>query len=203
MRATQAGGLVKTWLFACLLLLLCHFAPAAIITNIVTTTADSGAGSLRQAIINANTNTDPTVSNLIVFKLTGTAPFTLTPGLGGYPSINTVVTIDGTTQTNYAGTPKIYINGTNAGNGDIDGFDLESSNCVIRGLAIGHFAGDGIHLGTGGGYVIQANFIGTTTYGTNAAPNGWGGSDWSGIGVQSCSNLIGGTSSRAIISART
>ena len=45
-------------------------------TNIVTTTADSGLGSLRQAISNANTNPGP---NTIAFNISGTKPFTIFP----------------------------------------------------------------------------------------------------------------------------
>jgi len=168
------------------------------VTNIVTSTANSGAGALRQALLNANTNTSATASNLIIFKLTGTAPFTISPA-SVLPSITSVLTIDATTESNYSGSPLIFLNGTNAGDGSY-GLDLESSNCTVRGLAIGRFSGDGIHLGGSGSNTIQANFVGTTTFGTNSAPNGWGGSDYSGIAVYSPNNLIGGINQTGDIS---
>ncbi|MFP5237143.1 MAG: beta strand repeat-containing protein, partial [Acidobacteriota bacterium] len=73
-------------------------------TFTVSTIADSGAGSLRQAIIDANTAGG---TNTIVFSLAGT--ITLTSEL---PVIqDDGLTIDGTTAPGYAGTPVITIDG--------------------------------------------------------------------------------------------
>src|SRR5262245_56232651 len=69
----------------------------------VTTLADSGAGSLRQAISDAN-DTD---ADTIVFDTAGTINvLTQLPALNGG---NT--TIDGTTAPGFAGTPLVVLNG--------------------------------------------------------------------------------------------
>ena len=63
-------------------------------TFTVSNIADSGAGSLRQAISDANGNPGP---NNIVFHITGTAPFTITP-LSALPAVGTPTVIDATTK---------------------------------------------------------------------------------------------------------
>jgi hypothetical protein len=181
-----------------------HWAGAA--TYTVTSTNDTGTGTLRQAITSANNSG---VSNFIAFNLTGTGPFTINIS-NALPALGAVMTIDATTQPGYAGTPRVFVNGLRAGSGGVHGFDVQYPGCTIRGLAIGNFSGDGIRLDTvgtvfGGSDIIQANFIGTGVYGTNGAPNGWNGSDYSGIGVYSPNNLIGGidASNRNVISGNT
>ena len=66
-------------------------------TLVVTTTSDSGSGSLRQAILDANATNG---LDSIVFQIPGTAPFTITP-LAALPAITDPVVIDGTTQPGY------------------------------------------------------------------------------------------------------
>ncbi len=77
----------------------------------MTTTANSGAGSLRQAILDADTNAGP---NSIVFQLGGSPPFTIAP-LTVLPSLGNPTIIDGTTQSGFTGAPPIELNGTSAG----------------------------------------------------------------------------------------
>src|SRR2546425_11027634 len=79
--------------------------PAFAATFTVLNTSDSGAGSLRQAIIDANNNPG---TDLISFRIPGTKPYTITPG-SALPSITDPVTIDGTTQTNFTGQPIIQL----------------------------------------------------------------------------------------------
>lgn len=64
-------------------------------TFMVTNTNDSGAGSLRDAMLNAQT--DPTPPSLIYFNIAGGVPQTITP-ITPLPVIQTTTTIDGTTQ---------------------------------------------------------------------------------------------------------
>ena len=64
-------------------------------TYTVTTTADSGAGSLRQAILDANTNAG---ADTIAFDIPGSGVHTITP-LTALPAITQSLTIDGYTQT--------------------------------------------------------------------------------------------------------
>ena len=88
-----------------------HMAEAATFT--VTTTADSGPGSLREAISDANANAGVDAIG-----------FDIAPGgiqtialLSVLPTITDPVIIDGTTQPGFAGTPIIELTGTSAGVG--------------------------------------------------------------------------------------
>ncbi len=115
-------------------------------TYTVTNTNDSGTGSLRQAITDANA----AGADIIVFNIPDTDP--------GYDAVNGVwviapasglpylltgnTTIDGTTQTTNQGDtnpfgPEIVIDGTNT---IAQCFVLPSANNHIKGLIIGHFA---------------------------------------------------------------
>ena len=68
----------------------------------VTTTADSGPGSLRQAILDSNAATGQT--NTIDFDIPGSGVQTIAP-LSPLPAITNPVLIDGFSQPGYAGTP--------------------------------------------------------------------------------------------------
>src|SRR5689334_16366933 len=70
----------------------------------VTTTADSGAGSLRQAVMDANGFAG---SDVITFSIPGSGVHTITLTSGALPQLTQPVSIDGTTQPGYAGTPLI------------------------------------------------------------------------------------------------
>lgn len=151
---------------------------------------DSGSGSLRAAISNANAIAG---IDLVDFNLPGTSPFTINLSTV-LPSITEPVTIDATTQTGYADKPLIELDGNvAAGNGT--GIYLLTSNCVIRGLAISRFSREAIRIEGQGGNTIQANFIGTGPFGTNTLGNGPGGPGFGGITVVAANNLIGGTNS--------
>jgi titin len=160
-------------------------------TFTVTTTADTGAGSLRQAITNANFNPGP---DTIVFQISGVKPYTITPA-SALPSVTDTVTIDATTQPGFAGTPVVEINGASAA-GAV-GLQLNSSFNSVRGLAINRFPAQGMVL-LGASNTVQGNFIGTDVTGTLARGNGS-----YGIWVRSVGNLIGGTdpTNRNLISA--
>jgi titin len=159
------------------------------VTFTVTTTADSGMGSLRQAILNANINSGP---DIITFQISGTAPFIISP-LSPLPSISTPTLIDGTTQNGFIGTPIVELNGASAG-GTAVGLQLASSNSTVRGLVISSFSAQGIEL-TGSSNTIQGNFIGTDTTGTVAHGN-----TSFGVWVKAPGNVIGGTNSGNLIS---
>jgi hypothetical protein len=137
----------------------------------VTTTADSGPGSLRQAILDADaTGTSATIT----FGIPGTGAQTITLA-SPLPAITGAVLIDGTSQPGYAGTPLIELSGRNAG--PSDGIVITGSSATIRGLAIGGFiSGAGILItGTAAtGNAIGANFIGTDSSGTQAQPDLFG-----------------------------
>lgn len=155
--------------------------PAAVFT--VTHTGDSGAGSLRQAILDAEVNPGP---DLIRFQIPGSPPFTIALQ-SPLPAIREPLTVDGTTQPGYAGSPLIELNGAAAGP-NAHGLYLLTSNCVIRALCINRFSGDGIRIEFGTSNVVEACYIGITPSGRSAAPNSQG-----GITIRSAGNRIGGT----------
>lgn len=74
---------------------------------LVTTTADNGPGSLRQAIIYANTNAGV---DTIAFAISGAGPRTITLA-APLPEITEPVVVDGTTQPGYVGVPQVIIYG--------------------------------------------------------------------------------------------
>ncbi|MCI0748111.1 MAG: right-handed parallel beta-helix repeat-containing protein [Verrucomicrobia subdivision 3 bacterium] len=120
------------------------FTPAAFgAPLIVTTTADSGSGSLRNAIDDSNLAPGP---DEIVFAIPGTGPQTIslkTP----LPEITDSVVIDGYTQAGAGNSVKlIHLDGTNIVFGDGLQFAVGVAVCVVRGLVIEGFPGNGISL---------------------------------------------------------
>jgi titin len=158
----------------------------------VTNMADSGPGSLRQAILDANAIPGP---DTILFNISGPAPYTINP-ISALPDITGPVTIDGRSQPGFAGKPIIVLNGSMAGP-SVNGLTLSSGNSTVQGLAIGGFSSYGLYLQSVGGNVIRGNYIGVASTGATSLPNTWG------IAVAGVpNNLIGGTndSDRNVIS---
>jgi len=176
----KANG--KCWMPLVCVWLCASWSRGAVYT--VTTTADSGAGSFRQAILDADTDPGP---NSIVFQISGTPPFTITP-LTVLPALGNPTTIDGTTQNGFTSAPVIELNGASAG-ATAAGLQLLSGFSTVRGLAINRFSLQGIVL-SGPANVIQGNYLGTDVTGALARGNGS-----FGIWVESSGNLIGGTNS--------
>ena len=161
----------------------------------VTNTNDAGAGSLRQAIQNANSNPG---ADAISFAIPGTGTQTISL-LSALPAISAAVTIDGTTQNPGSSSPPIELSGTSAGVG-ANGLTIAGGSSTVRGLVINAFGGGGIDL-AGGGSVIEGNYIGTSASG---GP-GTGNND-KGVAVDSGSgHTIGGTTAAArnVISGNT
>src|SRR5262249_48407479 len=98
-------------------------------TFTVSSTADAGAGSLRQAILDANKNPG---SDQIIFNLGGGGAQPISPA-SALPMLAGPVVLDATTQPGFAGTPLIELNGAGAG---ADGLVLGGSGAVVRGLII-------------------------------------------------------------------
>ena len=157
---------------------------------VVINTNDSGAGSLRQAITDANTNAG---ADIITFNIAGTGVHTIAP-TAALPTITGQVMIDATTDDSFAANanqPAILIdaNGLAA-----DGFVLSSTadGSVIRGFVIRNFAGNGINIQTGSdGNTIAGNYIGGLTPGGVVAAGE--NNTASGILVSGANNTIGGT----------
>ncbi len=162
-------------------------------TLVVSNTNDSGAGSLRQAMLTANANPG---GKTITFDVPGGGPFTIAP-TSELPLLTVPVTIDGTTQPGYQGAPLVELSGANAGS-QVNGLSITVGNTTIKGLAINRFSGSGILLQGGGSNQILADEIGTNVSGTAALGNAF-----DGIAINdSSNNIIGGTnaSSRNVIS---
>jgi parallel beta-helix repeat protein len=131
----------------------------------VTTGADSGPGSLRQAIMDANAAPG---EDTIAFAIgSGRATIAIQSYL---PTITDSVTIDGTTQPGFAGVPLVRLK--NATDRDFFGLNVATSFSVVRGLVITGFQ-VGIFLGSGGGNTVAGNLIGVLRNGT-PAPNNTG-----------------------------
>jgi uncharacterized repeat protein (TIGR01451 family) len=143
----------------------------------VTNNLDSGPGSLRDAINQANGNPGADSINF-ASDVFGIDVGSLT-GLP-LPSITEQLTIDG-------GFSRVQLNGTSAGAG-ANGLTILASGVTVRGLVINRFQGAGISI-QGGNCTIQNNFIGCDVEGGIPLSNG------TGILVNGFNNHIGGTSS--------
>jgi hypothetical protein len=100
-------------------------------TFLVSTTADSGPGSLRQAILNSNAATGDT--NTIDFAVPGAGVQTITP-FSPLPAITKSVVIDGTTESGFAGAPLIAIGGQSQGG--LSPLSVSAGDVTVRGLAV-------------------------------------------------------------------
>jgi hypothetical protein len=181
-------------------------------TYTVTNTNNTGAGSLRQAILDANTNAG---ADAIVFNIAGAGlqTISLTSAL---PTITDAVTINGYTQSdatpNTASTGsnaviRIALNGSGAGAGANGlNFGAGSAGSTVSGLAIGGFNGAGI-LTSVGGLTVTGNFIGTNAAGSAVSANTTGvsvaGTGATAIGSAALAdrNLIAGNTNNVVSSA--
>jgi hypothetical protein len=172
-------------------------------TFTVLTTSDSGAGSLRQAMTDANAAPGP---DAIVFNMPGIGVKTIVLA-SPLPALVETVTIDGYTQPGALANTLadgndavllIEIDGTNA-TGDGCGIRLNASGSTVRGLVLNRFPFSAVCARVGGGHVITGNFIGTDAAGTAASPNA------DGVNLFSDSNRVGGTlpSERNLVSGNT
>jgi hypothetical protein len=138
----------------------------------VNSTNDSGPGTFRQAILDANESPG---ENLIVFDFPGETPHRIFVSTA-LPEITSPIIIDG----------RIELDGTLASN-PIDGLVITAGNSTVRGLILHGFA-TAIRLENAGGNVVQGCVIGSDLGVTNAFSN-----SGNGIYVNSSGNLIGGT----------
>ncbi|HVR49278.1 MAG TPA: DUF4347 domain-containing protein, partial [Pseudorhodoferax sp.] len=162
-------------------------------TYTVSNTNDSGAGSLRQAILDANGNASGTHN--IVFNIPGTGVHTITLG-SALPAISRPVVIDASTDDSFAANgnrPAIVLQGGGYTNGWI-GLDLQSGSggSTVRGLAVQGFE-TGIYLRAGSdGNTIAGNTIGPLQADGSYTSAANAQTTW-GVIVSSANNTIGGT----------
>lgn len=175
----------------------------------VTSTSDSGAGSLRQAILGANDEVNHSGHDTILFNIPSsdtncnatTKVCTISPS-SALPDITAPVTINGYSQpessvnnstTGTNAVLKIELNFANAGG---KGLTIAANDSKVKGLVINRSQSSGIAVGDfnctagkGENNIIEGNFIGTNAAGDAAGPgNGLG-----GVSVCSRFNTIGGT----------
>ncbi|ALG67814.1 choice-of-anchor D domain-containing protein [Beggiatoa leptomitoformis] len=136
---------------------------------LVTNTADSGSGSLRQAIIDANATLGIDTINFNISG--GTLPHTIVL-LSALPTITDFVFIDGTSEPDFitAGTPVIRLDGISAGAGS-SGLVITAGASTISNLIIENFDQQGIILSSGGGNTIISCYIGVDGHGLGFRPN--------------------------------
>ncbi|MFZ6021488.1 MAG: hypothetical protein ACOYXO_17975, partial [Chloroflexota bacterium] len=139
----------------------------------VTTTADSGAGSLRQAILDANANPG---ADTITFAIGAPGSQQTIQPLSALPTISDPVTVDGWSQggAGYTGPPLVELNGALAGS-QVFGLTITAGSSTVRGLVINGFVGGGfaggIRLQTGGNNWLYGNYIGTDFAGATRVAN--------------------------------
>jgi parallel beta-helix repeat protein len=156
--------------------------PEGGLTFEVTTTADTGDGSMRQAITNSNNNPG---HNTITFNISNGQG---TGAPGGYhwdiplssplPPITNPVTISGSTQPtdeahNNPNGPVIEISGTGIPSAcavDMRGIVISAPDCVVEGLVINRFSrGIDITGARATGCQVYNNYIGTDITGSTIA----------------------------------
>ncbi len=168
--------------------------------HFVGTLNNSGPGSFRQALHDANDNPGP---DTIRFNFGGVAakkkstlqmPIYTIDLDSVLPDIAGPTYIDGTTVSGYSGNPLIELNGKNAGGRSFSfgGFLISGGNSTIKGFIINRFITDGIAI-TSDNNVIENCRIGTDN--TGMADSGNLGAGIYIIG--GAHNRIGGTTTQA------
>lgn len=135
--------MMKLKIYIIVNLILLNFSAKAITTFNVTNTNDAGAGSLRQAIIDANATANSGGNDIIDFSTLGAGTHTITLA-SDLPSPTEAVTIDGYTATSYASNAPVI---------GIDGFthgflinNAGAAGTILRGLVIWGCTQDGIEV---------------------------------------------------------
>jgi titin len=179
-------------------------------TYTVTNTLDAGLGSLRQAILDVNSDSTP---DLIDFNIPGSGVQTIAVGNPTglpLPAFTNSVAIDGYSQPGSSvntlsvgdnAVLQIEIDGTALGPG-FNGLHITAGNCTVRGLMIDNFArtagpafagGNAILVDTNGGNVIEGNILGTNGSGNKSTFASSNGNTDLTVDAGSGNNVIGGT----------
>lgn len=157
----------------------------------VSTTADSGAGSLRNAITYANANTG---EDAITFGIAGAGPHTITLASALPVITDAGISIDGTTQSGaacgdlWAGTPHTLLIRLHAAAQAFDVLSVNAANVSLRGLSItgAGSSNTGVLFGaSSSASAITCSYVGLSTTGV-ASANG------RGIGTTGNGTTIGG-----------
>ena len=188
----------------------------------VVNTNDSGPGSLRQALTNADTLGGDTslavagrsaavehvvfmisngssaagLRNTLNYFSAGIATIAPTTAL---PTLSNPLVIDAQLQPGWVAAPIVELNGAAAG-AAVTGLTLNGAGSTVRGLVVNRFLGNGISTASATGLVIEGNYIGTNSAGSAASANAL-----NGILIAGGSATIGGltSSTRNVISGNT
>ncbi len=171
----------------------------------VTNANDSGAGSLRQFILNANLlSGDSTLAQtgrtagkenaILMLSTTGanyhtTDKYWSIPLQSALPALTSPLVLDSSTQPGFDKNPTLELKGTTAGAG-VNGLTVNASGggSTLRKLAINGFGGAGIYLNGSNGNTLEANHLGADPKGIARSNMG------AGLLMDSASNnMIGGT----------
>ncbi len=138
-------------------------------TFMVTSTNDSGPGSLREAMLQAQSSPG---ADAIHFQIPGAGSHTISP-ISPLPQILEAVSIDATTQSGYAGSPLVRIDAALLTASST--LALAAPAIVVRGFSLtGNTDRSGIFIDSAppaGFCKIEANYIGLDTTGSIAANN--------------------------------
>ena len=183
------GLVITSWFFV---IAMGSYASAA--TYNVTTATPTGAGSLEQAIIDANTNPG---ADTITFAIPGSGPYSIIRTDGqGFTPVTDPVTIDGTSQMVGAcdGTtfrPQINIGTDSSNYGAALQFNNGSDGSIVQGVVVSNtrINGNGAVLVMPGAddFVFRCSFIGVESDGTTPFST-------QGIRIYAEGAVIGGSS---------
>ena len=149
-----------------------------------------GKISLREAILAANNTANGSGGpDRIYFDIDGSGVQTIVLN-SALPTISDPVIIDGTTDSQFHGTPVIELDGENVAMDRGLVLTVGSSGSTIRGLVVNRFGWEGIYVSSNDN-TIAGCYVGTDPTGTTALPNGWNAWD-TGICLAGNNNTIGG-----------
>ncbi len=165
---------------------------------LVTNINDAGPGSLRQAILDANSLAGPDTIAFDISNLSGS--ITLAAPL---PTVTDSVQLLATSQPGYAGSPLVAVDGSNLDASP--GLIVDADDTIVAGLTLGGFAGDGVeirgdnvqllenHIGLSGDVAWSNTGLGVRVVGDNAtlANNVVSGNLSGGVQVNSTALIVG------------
>jgi hypothetical protein len=172
------------------------YPPATVLTNLVTTTADCGTGSLRAAIYYATDHPGTTIRFAIPTSDAGYSNGVFNIHLTGMlpPLVASGTVIDGSTQPGFTDKPIIIVDASQIipETFTSDTFLIYSANNQIKNLAFTGFDWNGLTLiyADATNNTVSGCWFGLNANGTNAAPNAYQGIF---IAAGASRNIIGGT----------
>jgi len=179
-------------------MLLATTAPAA--TFVVSSVADSGVGTLRQAILDANGSAG---TDTITFAIAGSGLHTISPATN-LPNITEAVIIDGYSQSGASvntlalgdnAVLQIEVNGANVSNGTGLNFLASVNGGEVKGLLMTKW-NNAILLNGAQNMTIDGNFFGTNAAGTTTSSSTANGSAFFILNT-AIGNTIGGAAAAA------